>query len=75
MINDDYEIKERPVTVRNSQANAVVERVHKAIGNIIQIFELENNYFYEENTLEEILSGTAFAVRSAFHTGLQSILG
>ena len=41
MIKNDYGIKGKPITVRNPQANAIVERVHQVIGNIIRTFELE----------------------------------
>ena len=44
MIKEDYGVKAKPITVRNPQANAIVERVHQVIGNIIRTFELENNY-------------------------------
>jgi hypothetical protein len=35
MIKNDYGIKGKPITVRNLQANAIVERAHQVIGNII----------------------------------------
>jgi transposase InsO family protein len=41
MIKNDYGIKGKPITVRNPQANAIVERVHQVIGNIIRTLELE----------------------------------
>ena len=75
MIKNDYGIKGKPITVRNPQANAIVERVHQVIGNIIRTFELENNYLDEEDPWKGILSATAFAVRSTFHTTLQSTPG
>ena len=75
MIKQDYGIKGKPITVRNPQANAIVERIHQVIGNIIRTFELENNYLDEENPWKGILSVTAFAVRSTFHTTLQSTPG
>ena len=75
MIKDDYGIKARPITVRNPQANAIVERVHQVIGNIIRTFELEKNYLDEEDPWKGILSATAFAVRSTYHTTLQSTPG
>jgi hypothetical protein len=31
---DDYGVKKKPITTRNPQANAIVERVHQTIGNI-----------------------------------------
>jgi transposase InsO family protein len=35
MIEKDYGIKIKGTTVRNPQANAIIERVHQTIGNII----------------------------------------
>ena len=61
--------------MRNPRANAIVERIHQVIGNIIPTFELENNYLDEENPWKGILSATAFAVRFTFHTTLQSTPG
>lgn len=75
MIKEDYGIKAKPITVRNPQANAIVERVHQVIGNIIRTFELENNYIDEDDPWKGILSATAFAIRSTYHTTLQSTPG
>ena len=75
MIKNDYGIKPKPITVRNPQANAIVERVHQVIGNIIRTFELENNYLDETDPWKGILSATAFAVRSTFHTTLKQSPG
>jgi len=43
MLTQDYGIKKKPITVRNPQANAIVERIHEVIANIIQTPELEKN--------------------------------
>jgi hypothetical protein len=51
--------------------NAIVEHVHQTIGNIVRTFELENNYLDEEDLWKGIISATAFAVRSTFHTTLR----
>jgi hypothetical protein len=75
MIKNDYGIKGKPITVRNPEVNSIVERVHQVIGNIIQTFELESNYLDEDDPWKGILSATAFAVRSTFHTSLQSTPG
>jgi transposase InsO family protein len=40
MLKNDYGIKCKPITVRNPQANAIVERVHQVIGNIVCTFKL-----------------------------------
>ena len=75
MIKNPYGVKDKPITVRNPQANAIVERVHQVIGNIIRTFELEDNYLDEVNPWKGILSATAFAVRSTFHTTLNQSPG
>jgi transposase InsO family protein len=75
MIKEDYGVKGKPITVRNPQANAIVERVHQVIGNMIRTFELEDNYLDEEDPWKGILSATAFAVRSTYHTTLQNSPG
>mgnify|MGYP003513462981 FL=1 len=75
MIKEDYGIKPKPITVRNPQANAIVERVHQVIGNIIRTFELESNYLDDANPWKGVLSATAFAVRSTYHTTLQNTPG
>jgi transposase InsO family protein len=68
MIKNDYGVKGKPITVRNPQANAIVERVHQVIGgNIIRTFELEDNYLDDADPWKGILSAIAFAVRSTFH--------
>jgi hypothetical protein len=52
-----------------------VEIVHQAIGNIIRTFELESTYHDEGDPWKEILSATAFAVQSTFHTALRNTSG
>ena len=49
MIKNDYGVKPKPIVVRNPQATAIVENVHWVTGNIIQMFELQHNYFNEED--------------------------
>jgi hypothetical protein len=76
MLKNDYGIKPKPITVRNRRANAIVERVHQVIGNIIHTFELQDNYLLDEDDpWKGILSATEFAVRSTYHTTLQKTPG
>ena len=75
MVRDDYGIKAKPITTRNPQANAIIERVHQTLGNIIRTFELQENYLDEDDPWAGILSAAAFAVRSTYHTTLQKTPG
>ncbi len=72
---DDYGVKKKPITTRNPQANAIVERVHQTIGNIIRTFELQDNYLDEDDPCKGILAATAFAIRATYHTTLQKSPG
>ena len=72
---DEYGVKKKPITTRNPQANAIVERVHQTIGNIIRTFELEDNYLDEDDPWKGILAATAFAICATYHTTLQKSPG
>ena len=70
---DDYGIKRKPISVRNPQANAICERVHQVIGNIIRTFEIQTNYLDEDDPWKGILSATAFAIRCTYQKKNQSL--
>ena len=42
MMANDYGLPCTPISVKNPQANAIVERVHQAIGNIIRAFNIQD---------------------------------
>ena len=58
MIQRDYGIKHKPITVRNPEANAVVERVHQVLANMARTFELENKYLDATDPLERHLKSS-----------------
>ena len=66
LLRDDYNITCRLITTRNPQANAILERAHQTIGNIICSSQLEKPNW------EEILSAVIFAMRSTVHTTLSA---
>ena len=49
MLKKDYGLYTKYITVRNPQANAIIERIHQTIGNIIRTFELQDNYLDEDD--------------------------
>jgi hypothetical protein len=73
MVAKDYGIERKGITVRNPQANAIIERIHQTIGNIIRTFEIQSSDDLDENDpWSGILSATMFAIRATFHTTLQA---
>ena len=72
MIRNDYGVKRKPTTVRNPQANSIVERVHQTLGNIIRTFKVQETDVDENDPWSGILAATMFAIRSTYHTTLQA---
>lgn len=70
MIENDYGIKRKGCTTRNPQSNAILERVHQTIGNMIRTFSKDN--LDETDPWGGILSATMFAVRATYHTTMQA---
>ena len=74
MVQNDYGIKVKAITVRNPQANAIVERIHQVIDNMIRTFELEDKDV-DQDVWKGIIAATSFAVRSTWHSTLQATPG
>jgi transposase InsO family protein len=69
---ENYGIKAKPTTSHNPQANAIIERVHKVVNNMLRSFDLEQENLEEDNPFEYFLQSTALAIRSTYHTTLQA---
>ena len=63
MVEKDYGVRSRPITIQNPQANSIIERVHQVVSNMVCTYELEENtYVDEDNPWAGILAATAFAI-------------
>ena len=51
-ICENYGIKAKPTTSHNPQANAIIERVHKVVNNMLRSFDLEKENLEEDNPFE-----------------------
>ena len=71
MIINDCSITVKPITSTNPQANAILERVHQTIGNILSTFKVQNMVLDDKNPWDGILATTVFAVRATVHTTTQ----
>jgi transposase InsO family protein len=72
MICKDYGIKRHPISTRNPQANAILERVHQTIGNILRTYIYHQADLEEDDPWSGILAATMFAIRATYHTTLQA---
>jgi hypothetical protein len=73
MLAKEYGIDRKGITVKNPQANAIIERNHQTIANIIHTFEIQNNDDLDkDDPWSEMLSATMFAIRATFQTTFQA---
>eukprot|EP00957_Ditylum_brightwellii_P131456 10026330-Ditylum_brightwellii.AAC.1 len=72
MILKDYGVKKRPITVRNTQANSIIERMHQTIGNMMRSFDVHSTGIDEKDPWTGILSSVRFATRLTVHTTMQA---
>eukprot|EP00957_Ditylum_brightwellii_P009110 688905-Ditylum_brightwellii.AAC.1 len=71
----DFGLKSKPTTVRNSQANAILECVHQVVDNMLHRQELEKRSFTEDDPWGEILALIAWTIHSTYHTTLGTTPG
>jgi hypothetical protein len=69
---ENYDIKAKPTTSHNPQANAIIEQVHKVVNNMLRSFDLEQENLEEDNPFKYFLQSTAWDIRSTYHTTLQA---
>jgi len=69
LLRDDYGIIRKPITTRNPQANAMVERAHQTLHNMIRSVGIRNkDDLPDDNPWDGILAAVAFAMRATVHT-------
>ena len=76
-LHDDYGIELRLITTANPQANAVVERIHQVIGNMLRTMSLEDMYLLPPpyDPFAGVISAIGYAIRSTWHTTTRATPG
>lgn len=70
MVVEDYGIKKKPITKQNPQANAVLEKIHQTLSNIIRVLDSES--LHPDNPWGGALAAAMFALRATYHTTTQA---
>ncbi|MFM8622685.1 MAG: RNase H-like domain-containing protein, partial [Holophagaceae bacterium] len=68
MIREEYGIKGKPITIRNPQSNAMIERIHGVVGDMIRTFDMSTIDEDDDNPFEGLVTAICWAVRSTYHT-------
>ncbi len=72
---DTYGIKHKPTSVKNPQANAILEHIHGVLGNMLHTSELDMAELVKASDIDVFLSDAAWAVCSTYHTVLKASPG
>ncbi len=68
---ESYGITRKVTTVKNPQANGILERVHQVLGQILRTAELDMADSVTPDGVDIFLDNAAWAIRSTYHTVLK----
>ena len=66
-MEQEYGIKSKPDSSGNPQANTIIERIHKLLGNLIRYFNLHDKYVDDADPWMGILAAADFVVQATYH--------
>jgi hypothetical protein len=72
---DSYGIKHKPTTIKNPQANAILERVHQVLGQMLRTAEIDMADSVTPNDVDVFLDNAAWVICSTYHTVLKASPG
>ncbi len=72
---DSYGIKGKPTSIKNPQANAILERVHQVLGQMLRTAEIDMADSVTPDDVDVFLDNAAWAIRSTYHTVLKASPG
>jgi hypothetical protein len=70
-----YGMKRKLTSVKNPQANAILERIHAVLGNMLRTSELDMAETVKASDIDIFLSDAAWAICSTSHTVLKASPG
>jgi hypothetical protein len=69
---DTYGIKRKPISVKSTQVNTILERVHQVIMAMLWTSELDMATSVEASDINTFLTNVAWAIHSSYHTVLKA---
>jgi hypothetical protein len=72
---ESYGITCKPTTVKNPQANGILERVHQVLGQMLRTAELDMADSVTPDYIDVFLDNVAWAIRSTYHAVLKASPG
>ena len=70
---DSYGIKRKPTSVKNPQANAILEHIHAVVMNMLRTAGIDTADSVKPSDMDIFLSDAAWAICSTHHMVLESL--
>ena len=68
---DSYQLKCKPTTVKNPQANAILKRMHGVLADMMQTSGINMSETVDPDDIDAFLTNAAWAICTIHHTVLQ----
>ena len=66
----EYGVKRKPTTIKNPQANGILERAHQTFGNMLRTSGLDMAETVTQDSVKDFIDNAAWALRTTHHTVL-----
>ena len=70
-----FSLKHKPTTIKNPQANAILERIHQVMTNMMRTSNLDMQETCTPDMIDDFIANVGWAIRSTRHTVLGSTPG
>ena len=71
----EFGVKPKPTTIKNPQANAILERIHLVVMTMICTAEIDMADSVATSDIDTLLTNVSWAIRSTYHTVLKASPG
>ncbi|MCP4748214.1 MAG: transposase family protein, partial [Desulfobacteraceae bacterium] len=68
---EEFRLKPKPTTVRNPRANAILERMHGVLGDMLCTYGLDMSKTVTTSDINDFIVNAAWAICSTYHTVLK----
>ena len=72
---NSFGLTRKPTTIKNPQANAILERIHQVVTNMMRTSSLDMQDTCTPDMIDEFIANVGWAIRSTHHTVLGSSPG
>jgi hypothetical protein len=72
---DSYRVKRKPTSIKNPQANAILEQIHQAVMAMVCTSEIDMADSVAPSDIDAVITNPSWAIFSTYHTVLKAFPG